>query len=49
MKYGLNRNYWNEYIFQAYLNHTSSMITLTGYPDIGATRPHSPENEDLWA
>lgn len=51
MKYGLNRqqvhyprpgmHYWNEYIFEGYVNHQSDMILLAGYPDIASSRPHS--------
>jgi len=44
MKYGLNTNYWNEYIFQAYSNSTQNAIFLTGIPDLPDTLPHSPEN-----
>jgi hypothetical protein len=28
MKYGLNRHYWNEYIFEGYVNHQDDMILL---------------------
>ncbi len=42
MKYGLNRNYWNEYIFLGYVNHSESAIFLTGIPDMPYTLPHSP-------
>ncbi|MFH0729721.1 MAG: hypothetical protein V2B19_25690 [Pseudomonadota bacterium] len=44
MKYGLNRHYWNEYIFEGYVNHTNDMILLAGVPDISSSRPHSKEN-----
>ncbi|MBI4594809.1 MAG: hypothetical protein HY730_00340 [Candidatus Tectomicrobia bacterium] len=44
MKYGLERNYWNEFIFEGYLNNSASMISLAGYPDLPSTRPHSREN-----
>jgi len=40
MKYGLEPNYWNEFIFQAYYNHRVDVIFLAGYPDIKASRPH---------
>ncbi len=43
MKYGLSRNYWNEYIFEAYVVHTQEMIMLTGFPDIASSRPHATE------
>jgi hypothetical protein len=45
MKHGLNRHYWNEYIFEAYVNHTSNAIYLTGLPDIPLSRPHSRESQ----
>jgi hypothetical protein len=43
MKYGLSRNYWNEYIFLSYRNHQHDMILLEGIPDIPVTLPHSDE------
>jgi hypothetical protein len=46
MKYGLNRHYWNEYIFEGYVNHREDMILLAGFPDDPLSRPHSRENED---
>ena len=45
MKYGLDRNYWNEYIFLAYVTHQQDMISLAGFPDIPASLPHSAEGE----
>ncbi|MFZ2632703.1 MAG: hypothetical protein WA081_19985 [Desulfosalsimonadaceae bacterium] len=45
MKYGLNRHYWNEFIFEAYANHQHDMILLAGFPDIPLSRPHSSENQ----
>lgn len=44
MKYGLNKLYWPEYIFQAYVNHTSNAIWLTGFPDKPETLPHAGDN-----
>ena len=44
MKYGLSYNYWNEYIFQAYVNHISNAIYLEGLPDMSSTRPHSTDD-----
>jgi hypothetical protein len=44
MKYGLSRHYWNEYIFEAYVNYTQEAILLTGFPDIPLSRPHSKES-----
>jgi hypothetical protein len=45
MKYGLDRHFWNEYIFEGYVNHTHEMIILAGFPDIPLSRPHSRESE----
>lgn len=41
MKYGLSKNYWNEYIFLAYRNHTDNMILLEGFPDVNSSLPHA--------
>ncbi|MCP5519440.1 MAG: hypothetical protein H7A45_19525 [Verrucomicrobiales bacterium] len=46
MKYGLSPEYWNEYVFEAYVNHRPDMILLAGLPDVPSSRPHSPFNED---
>jgi hypothetical protein len=46
MKYGLNRHYWNEYIFEGYANYQTKMILLAGFPDIALSRPHSRENSE---
>lgn len=46
MKYGLSKNYWNEYIFLAYLNHQPDMIFLAGFPDVPSSLPHSKEGEE---
>ncbi len=43
MKYGLSRNYWNEYVFLSYRNHQHEMIFLEGFPDIPSSLPHSKE------
>lgn len=43
MKYGLNTNYWNEYIFLSYVNHQSDRIFSAGYPDIAKSMPQSEE------
>ena len=40
MKYGLSDNYWNEYIFQSYVNHKPDVIYLQGLPDVSSSRPH---------
>lgn len=46
MKFGLSPNMWNEYIFEAYLNHQSDVIFLQGLPDVALSRPHSRESEN---
>ena len=46
MKFGLNRHYWNEYVFEGYVNHKDDMILLAGFPDISVSRPHSSENSE---
>ena len=43
MKYGLSRNYWNEYVFLSYRNHRHDMILLEGFPDIPSSLPHYSE------
>jgi hypothetical protein len=46
MKYGLGaeRNYWNEYILEAYVSHRTEAIFLTGLPDVAESRPHTEAN-----
>jgi len=46
MKYGLSRNYWNEYVFLSYRNHRHDMILLEGIPDIPASLPHAEIGRD---
>lgn len=46
MKYGLSNSYWNEYIFEAYVNHRPDVIFVTGLPDVEESRPHSRANSD---
>jgi len=46
MKYGLSRNYWNEYIFLSYRNHRHDMILLEGFPDIPSSLPHTKEGRE---
>jgi len=41
LKYGLSTNYWNEYVFQAYINHQTQAVFLAGIPDLKATLPHA--------
>jgi len=45
MKYGFDRYYWNEFIFEGYVNHTQEMVLLAGFPDMPASRPHSSLNQ----
>ena len=40
MKYGLEVNHWNEYIFQAYHHHQHDAIFLAGLPDVKGSLPH---------
>lgn len=44
MKFGPVRNYWAEFVLEAYLNHRPDVIFLTGLPDIPESRPHSRVN-----
>lgn len=44
MKFGPARNYWSEFVFEAYANHRSDVIFLMGLPDIAEGRPHSSVN-----
>jgi hypothetical protein len=46
MKYGLSKDYWNEYIFLAYRNYEVDCIFLEGIPDINASLPHSEEGRE---
>lgn len=41
MKYGPSRSYWNEFVFEGYVNYATEAIFLAGLPDIPETRPHS--------
>lgn len=41
LKFGLNTNYWNEFVFKAYHHHQSQAIFLAGIPDLKATLPHA--------
>lgn len=41
MKYGKNRHFWNEYIFEGYVNYQHDMIMLAGFPDKPLSMPHS--------
>jgi hypothetical protein len=44
MKYGPTRAYWNDFVFEAYVNHRTDVIYLAGLPDIPESRPHSKAN-----
>jgi hypothetical protein len=46
MKYGPTRQYWSDYVFEAYLNHQTEAIFLVGLPDIARSRPHSRISEE---
>jgi len=46
MKRGLAERYWLEYVFEAYANHRTEAVFLTGLPDIAESRPHSKINRD---
>ncbi|MBN2528467.1 MAG: hypothetical protein JXR76_18915 [Deltaproteobacteria bacterium] len=43
MKYGPGFLYWPEYVFEAYVDHTSEVIRLEGLPNQPQSRPHSSE------
>jgi hypothetical protein len=44
MKWGPARDYWTEFVFEAYVNHRHDMIYLEGLPDLPESRPHSRVN-----
>ena len=41
MKYGPTREYWSDFIFEAYVNYRTEAIYLAGLPDVPESRPHS--------
>ena len=45
MKNGKNKFYWNEYIFEGFVNFQEDMIMLAGFPDIPLSMPHSEESQ----
>ena len=45
MKYGPTRAYWNDFVFEAYVNYRTEVIYLTGVPDVPESRPHAAVNE----
>ena len=44
MKYGPTRSYWNDFVFEAYVNYRTEAIYLAGLPDVPESRPHSAAN-----
>ena len=48
MKYGPTRRYWNDFVFEAYVNHHECAIFLAGLPDVPGSRPHSGVNSRLF-
>jgi hypothetical protein len=44
MKYGPTRTYWNDFVFEGYVNHRPEAIYLAGLPDVPESRPHSQAN-----
>lgn len=44
MKFGPVRDYWPEFVFEAYVNHEPGVIFLRGLPDVAESRPCSPVN-----
>ena len=44
MKVGPTRDYWTEFVFDAYVNHRTDVIFLAGLPDVPESRPHSRVN-----
>ena len=40
-KFGPTRDYWTEFVFEAYIHHRSDVIFLAGLPDLAESRPHS--------
>jgi hypothetical protein len=41
LKFGLEPNYWNEFVFKAYHHFQADAVFLTGIPDMKATLPHA--------
>lgn len=44
MKYGPTRKYWNDYVFEAYVNYKTEVVFLAGLPDVPESRPCSKVN-----
>ena len=45
LKYGLSRNYWNDYLMDASVNHSNDVTMLARIPDVPASLPHLRGNE----
>jgi hypothetical protein len=45
LKYGPTRQYWHDFVLEAYVNYRSEAIYLVGLPDIPESRPHSAISE----
>ena len=44
VKYRPTREYWNDFVFEAYVNYGREAIYLAGLPDVPESRPHSEVN-----
>ena len=44
MKFGPARDYWTEFVLEAYVNHRHDVIFLRGLPDVAESRPHAAIN-----
>ena len=44
MKFGAARDYWSEFVLEAYVNHCSDVIFLEGLPDVPESRSHPSVN-----
>lgn len=44
VKYGPTRSYWNDFVFEGYVNYQANVIYLAGLPDVPESRPHSQVN-----
>jgi hypothetical protein len=47
MKFGPTRSYWNDFVFEGYVNYKAGAVYLAGVPDIPASRPHSAVNQSF--
>jgi len=45
LKFGPTRDYWSEYVFEAYKSYEHDVIYLTGLPDVAESRPFSRVNQ----